>query len=57
LNRTQKRSVGLIFWLAVLVSGGVGAARLVKPTDQAVSTKRTVASIARFVTRQQSVVE
>ncbi len=54
LKRTNKRIVGLGFWLITLVSTGVAASRWMQTTEQNDQSQQTLESIARYVARQET---
>ena len=47
----------MLFWLAAVTAGGVFAARLLRSADAHHGPGKTIASVTRFVTRRQTVVE
>ncbi|WP_145386807.1 hypothetical protein [Stieleria neptunia] len=54
MKRTNKRIVGLGFWLITLVSTGVAASRWMQTAEQGDRSQQTLASIARYVARQET---
>ncbi|WP_182865953.1 hypothetical protein [Stieleria mannarensis] len=57
MKRTRKRLLGVAVWAVALITAGAAAVHWMRTAESDDSTRSTVASIARYVMRQQTVIQ